>query len=384
MYNHRFSVRIGVLFFVFLGIVTACAAPSAPVAPTVPAAAPSDSPQPAPAIEAAPATSQDPMPDSSELSMSPPRLCDPENPQYSPLQLDRFWDGVIHPTTDEEWSPIAYANIEYSNELGQRFDILIFGKNDEDGTNTIQTYVDEGQVCLEALGNDPGTAIQYTSVAENTQSVIEPEELVLLQEIEAIASIAPADWSVFLAEYPFSLFIRFGLAIPEILSTADGLESLLVQATSGTLDTINPTDLDNLKIYAASLLPQYAEEIPLMDSSEFVFWFVDVFMNTDVAIHFSMDPTIYSIIQKGVHDYKAWCNTKGARLIVESVGNDPIAKFWQIGGGSYPPTKVPQGTSVNWVLSSSQPASFDAQVTGGLRDAKYKISEGWVQGAGCR
>lgn len=382
-------ITVGILTILILTFAIACgpspAATSAPlaVAPSAqseevsaiaePLLIATETPQPE---ETSPveATAED---SSEDVMMAPPQLCHPDAPQYSPLASDEFWDGEIHSTDD---GSLAYAKIEYRNENGQRFDIYVMGSDQEEGRARIEEYVNEGQVCLEAVEN---TSLEWTEPGEvdTSEAMTELEDDVLMSEVEAAIEMSLYEgYGPFLDQFPSGLVIEFGFPLPAILANSEEWSRFEAQVI--LREELDPEEIVGLREFMDTTYPQYNDLIGSLDDHDFAEWFLDYSLG-EATVHFAMDPPI----KKGTpRSYRTWCDQASARVRLTSKLNDVLISLEEQGGSTVGPRRVSKSPHPSSWLSLSRQATgtFNAIVAGTDKDGYYEISAGWKIGFGCR
>lgn len=398
MQTYRTMTKIGVLFVLAVVAVTGCAAPPLPAAGTPEQVQIVQVEQAAAVVETAPVPANAPQPAEAptsdakivytfdDVELAPARLCPPDDPQYSSLNKDDFWNGKIDQDRDG-----AYAWIKYENEDGQRFDILVRGSNSEEGMQRIAEYVKEARVCLEAVENRSMEVTQFEPI-EVAQSSLDPQELAVVNE--AIASARSSDWWDQLTRLsPTSLVIDVFMPGPEIdpdspepISTQ--LDKLRVELMAGMA---KPEEVKAVVTFARKSFSRFDEVAGRQGwpDEEFASWFLGEFWPAlKFTTHFAMDPTIYP---SESHTYRTWCaqaqERASARVILTSKLNTVNISLVESGGDpkdDIGPLEAKQGHRLPPLpLSRKASGIFNSIVTGGERDGKYFISEGWVLEGSC-
>jgi hypothetical protein len=380
------------------GLMIEPAKPGSPAVKGTPVMEPTvaESPQPAQTqtVETAAPSS------SSIVMMAAPDHCPSNNPgDYSSLSSDDFWDQKIHPTTEESDgnNKVVYALIKYRNPEGQRFDVYIMSGNNDEGKKAILDYVAEGRVCLQAITHGKTNMEEFeVEPLDESQVTIAPEHQDLLKAVVDDTNILPPD--ALLTKYPSALIIQFGVAPPESgapqdvklmgVDEWDWFDSTLARGNFDLLlGELGKEGIARNREYVTTLSPQDAAEISTMTDEDFLMWFADWrSRNEDVTVYFSMDPTVQAIGANQPHEYKAWCKKKSATATLDGKGNYVYFRFWEDGGTGIEPMRIGTNESSGMITltTTNKNANFDASVTGGSQPAKYMISEGWVQGKGCR
>ncbi len=401
MQTYRTMTKTGVMFVLAVIAVTGCAAPLLPGAGTPEpvqivqveraaaivetAPVPADAPQPA----GAPTSDAKIVYTFDDVELAPARLCPPNNPQYSRLSRDDFWDGKI-----DQDATGAYAWIKYKNEDGQRFDILVRGSNSEEGMQRIAEYVNEARVCLEAVENRSMEVTEFEPI-EVAQSSLDPQELAVVNGAIALAR-SNNWWDLPTHLSPTSLLINVFMAGPEIDPNSPEPFSAQLGRLRFDLQAriAKPEEVKAVVTFAKKSFSRFDEVARRqeMKDEEFALWFFEEFWPAlRLTTHFVMDPTIHPISTGEVHIYRTWCaqaqERASAKVSLNSKLN--IVKISLIESDGDPkddigPLEAKQGSrSLSLSLSRKASGIFNSIVTGGEREGKYTISEGWVLEGSC-
>lgn len=254
--------------------------------------------------------------------------------------------------------------------------------------------MNEARVCLEAVENRSLEVTQFEPV-EVAQSSLDPRELAVVNE--AIASARSNDWWDWPDHLsPTSLVIDVFMPGPEI--DPDSPEPISTQLNKLRVDLMagmaKPEEVEAVVTFARKSFSRFDEVAGRQGwpDEEFASWFLGEFWPAlKFTTHFAMDPTIHPISSGESHTYRTWCaqaqERASAKVSLTSKLN--IVKISLIESAGDPkddigPLEAKQGSrSLSLTLSRKASGIFNSIVTGGEKEGKYTISEGWVLEGSC-
>ncbi len=417
MFSFRVIPKMVILITWLSVAAMGCAAPlgtpGGAVATAPPAVAtapvPTSSPQPVaspaataiatapPAVATAPVLTSSPQPtaspaataiataQSTEVRLAPARLCPPTRPTYSPLNRGDFWNREILTTPG-----FAYARIKYRNEIGQRFDIYVLANNSPAGRERLVKYVDEAQVCVEAVENLSLKATQIEPISAGQKKAVQAEASILLAEAQSM--IQGNNIFSFLARHPSSLVIDVVVAQPDIEPSSDKPYSEKLDTLMSKLTARAATHEEVAAVveFARTQFSKFEEVVSAdkaLDDKDFALWFLSQARRQALTMHFAMDPSISPIPSGATHFYRTFCvepqSEPSAMVTLTSKRNTVHLALAEEGGAIQGPFAVTVPQSIAASLISNASGIFLSTVMGGELDGQYTISEGWIEQGTC-